>query len=259
MSINKLSLVVIGLITACTSAEEQEKVVYVEPEEMALNRSTQDRAATLTELSFAYYKLGKYNYAEENLLRSLELDKNNATTYQIFALIEQRSKNPEKAQYYFDKALKLKPDDYGILTAYAVFLYKEQRHKEAVIELNRIVNAPFYERKWVAYSYLGLYDLEKNQQKTAEIKFYKALRINPQYSLALYEMARIRYAKGRMMSARAYIERYFSSAEKSLAALELAIKIEAALQSYDLVEEYQLQLVRSFPFSAAAEKIKLNH
>ncbi|WP_221896539.1 hypothetical protein [Bathymodiolus japonicus methanotrophic gill symbiont] len=85
------------------------------------------------------------------------------------------------------------------------------------------------------------------------------MQMNPEYSLALYETAKIRYAKGEMMSARAYIERYFSAEGKTLAGLELAIKIETALQSYDLVEEYQLQLTRSFPFSAAAEKIKHNY
>jgi Tfp pilus assembly protein PilF len=62
-----------------------------------------------------------------------------------------------------------------------------------------------------------------------------------------------------MMSARAYIERYFGSAGKTLDGLQLAIKIETALQTYDLVEQYQLELTRSFPFSEAAEKIKHNY
>ena len=256
MNINKVYLlVIIALITACSADEEKEKVAYVEPEPVILDRSAQDRAKTLTELGLAYYKLEKYNYAVENLERSLELDDKNATTYQVFALIKQRSKEPEQAQHYFDKALKLDPDNFDILTAYAVFLYEEQRHKEAVIEFKRIVNAPFYRKKWVAYSYLGLYDLENGEQRQAEIKFYKAIKAAPEYSLALFETAKIRYARGEMMSARAYIERYFSAVGKTLAGLELAIKIETALQSYDLVEEYQLELKRSFPFSEAAEKI----
>ena len=247
------------MITACSSAEEKEKIEYLPPEQVVLDRSAKDRAQTLTELGLAYYQLEKYNYAEENLERSLKLDKKNATTYQIFALIKQRSNEPDKAQHYFDKALKLEPDNFDIVTAYAVFLYEQERHKEALVELNRIVDAPFYKKKWVAYSYLGLYDLKNNQQKQAEIKFYKALQSDPTYTLALIEMAKIRYAKGEMMSARAYIERYLSSAGKTLTGLELAIKIETALQSYDMVEAYQLELTRAFPFSAAAEKIKQNY
>lgn len=249
-------LVLMGSIAACSSTDEKEKVVYVEQEPVILDRSTKDRAKTLTELGLAYYQLEKYQYAQENLERSLKLDSNNAMTYQIFALIKQRSKEPDKAQYYFDKALKLEPDNFDILTAYAVFLYEQDRHEEARVLLNRIVGAPFYKKKWVAYSYLGLYDLQNGQQRQAEIKFYKALQANPEYSLALFEMAKIRYAKGDMMSARAYIERYFSEAGKTLDGLEMGIKIETALQAYDLVEQYQLELKRNFPYSDAAAKLK---
>ncbi|MBT4146155.1 MAG: hypothetical protein HOE45_04635, partial [Gammaproteobacteria bacterium] len=46
---------------------------------------------------------------------------------------------------------------------------------------------------------------------------------------------------------------------KTLDGLELAIKIETALQTYDLVEQYQLELTRNFPFSKAAEKIQHNY
>jgi len=99
-------MVIIGLITACSSSDEKEKIVYVEPEPVVLDRPAKDRAETLTELGLAYYQLEKYSYAIENLERSLKLDDKNAITYQIIALIDQRSNEPEKAQYNFDKALK---------------------------------------------------------------------------------------------------------------------------------------------------------
>ena len=255
---NAILLVMAGLITACAT-DETETIKYIPPEKVVLDRPAKARAETLAELGLAYYKLEKYDYAKGYLERSLKLDDKNATTYQIFALIYQRSHKPDKAQRFFDKALKLEPDNLDILTAYAVFLYDQDRHDEALIEFNRIVTAPFFKKKWVAYSYLGLYDLKNNLQRDAEINFYNALQVNPEYSLALYETAKIRYTKGEMMSARAYIERYFSVRGKTLAGLELAIKIETALQSYDLVEEYQLELTRAFPFSESAEKIKQNY
>ncbi|MCK5870455.1 hypothetical protein BMR07_11140 [Methylococcaceae bacterium CS1] len=257
MKIKEIWPLLIMLVTACATGEA-EKIAYIPPEKVVLDRSAKDRAQTLTELGLAYYQLEKYNYALENLQESLKLDDKNAITYQIIALIKQRSNEPEQAQIYFDKALKLAPKDLDIVTAYAVFLYEQERHDEALIELNRVVSAPFYRKKWVAYSYLGLYFLQNDQQKQAEIKFYKALQIDASYSLALYETAKIRYAQGELMSARAYIERYFSSAGKTLNGLELAIKIETALQSYDVVEQYQLELKRAYPFSDAAEKIKIN-
>lgn len=254
-----LTLALMGLITACASDDEPRKVEYIPPEQITLDRSAKDRAMTLTELGQAYYKLEKYQFAQENLDRSLAIDSNIASTYHIYALIKQRSNLPEEAQKYFDKALQLEPENYDILTAYAVFLFEQHRYDEALVEFSRIVNAPFFKKKWVAYTYLGLYDLENNLRREAEINFYKALQANPDYPLALFETAKIRYAKGEMMSARAFIERYFSQAGKTLEALQLAIKIETALQTYDLVEEYQLELTRNYPFSEAAEKIKHNY
>mgnify|MGYP000391398022 FL=1 len=100
-----------------------------------------------------------------------------------------------------------------------------------------------------------MYDLQDKQKKQAEIKFYRALKINGKYPIALLEMAKIRYRKGNMMSARGFIERYFSAAGKTLEGLQLAIKIEKALQAHDMVDQYQLELKRAFPYSDAAEKL----
>lgn len=256
MKIKQASLLAIFiLIAACSSTDKQEKIAYVIPKPVIPpSRSAQDRAKTLTELGLVYYQLEKYNYAKEKLTAALKLDNKNATTYQIFALIKQRSNQPEQAQAYFDQALKLEPDNFDILTAYAVFLYEKKRYKESLSKFNQIASAPFYEKKWVAYSYLGLYNLQNKQQRKAEINFYKALQANPKYSLALFEVAKIRYAKGEMMSARAYIERYFGVAGKTLNGLKLAIKIETALQTHDLAETYKIELKRHFPFSATTTK-----
>lgn len=249
MKIKKLlTVLMVGLLTACATSDEK-KITYIEPEKVELDRTAEDRAKTLTDLGLAYYQLGKYDYALDNLERSLKLDISNAVTYQVIALINERGNKPVEAQLYFDKALKLAPKSFDILTSYAVFLYQQQRRDEALIEFNTIANAPFYRKKWVAYTYLGYYDLKNKQVKEAEKRFYFALKMNKAYGPALMEMAKIRYKKGEMMSARAYIERYFSETGKTHKGLQLAIKIENALESYDMSEEYQLQLKRKFPFS----------
>jgi type IV pilus assembly protein PilF len=250
-----ISLLVFSFLAACTSSTRQEEPYY-QAKKTVLERSDEDRAKSLTELGLAYYKLGKYSYALENLERSLTFDKNNAVTYQLIALINMREKQAAQAQLYFDKALQLAPENFDIVTSYAAFLYGEQRDTEALREFKRIINAPFYHKKWVAYTYLGLYDLRNNLQRAAEIKFYKALQFNKTYALALLEMAKIRYQKQELMSARAYIERYFSEAGKTLVGLELAIKIERGLQDFAMAEQYELELKRAYPFSEAAEALK---
>ncbi len=248
-----VSLLVLSFLAACSSSRDN---FNYQREKVVLDRPNEARAKSLTELGLAYYQLGKYSYALENLERSLTLDKNNAVTYQLMALINVREHQPAEAQLDFDKALLIAPKNFDIVTSYAVFLYGEQRDAEALLEFERIINAPFYRKKWVAYTYLGLYDLQNNLQRPAEIKFYKALQFNKTYAIALLEMAKIRYQKQDLMSARAFIERYFSSAGKTLAGLELAIKIERGLQDFAMVEQYELTLRRAYPFSEAAEVLQ---
>lgn len=245
------ALVLTGLVAGCSLIveDEEEPVEYAVPEKVVLDRSAVDRALTLTDLGLAYYQLGKYTYALEYLEKSLKLDDKNAVTYQVIALINERSKKPKQAQLYFDKALTIAPDNFDIVTSYATFLYQQERYDEALLALNKVADAPFYKNKWVAYTYLGYYDLKNKQTRQAEKRFYYALEMNAFYAPALLEMAKIRYAKGDMMSARAYIERYFGQAGKTLESLKLAIKIETALQSYEVVEQYQLEIKREFPFS----------
>lgn len=249
MKIKKVFLlgVMAYLLHACSLFNDKQG--YVEPEKVQLERSATDRAQTLTELGLAYYQLGKYKYASEYLDRSLKLDEKNPVTYQVMALINERSQEPELAELNFDKALTLAPEDFDILTSYAIFLYQQERYDESLIALNKVAEAPFYKKKWIALTYLGYYDLKENKQRQAEKKFYYALKANEYYAPALLAMSKIRYDKGKMMSARAYVERYFSAAGQTEESLKLAIKIESALQSYDMVEEYQLEFKRKFPFA----------
>jgi len=248
----RILLLSMSLLIACSTTKE--KPSYVVPEKAQLKRSDVDRAKSLTDLGLAYYQLGKYEYALENLKRALTIKKDNAVTYQIIALIKVRSHLPDEAERLFKKALRLAPSNFDIVTDYAVFLYDEKRFDEALIEFTRVKNAPFYKKKWVAYGYLGLYDLAAHQKRAAEIKFYQALKINKNYPLALLEMAKIRYKNSNFMSARAFIERYFANAGKTLESLKLAIKIEYKLQDESMVEQYQLELRRAYPFSDAAEQ-----
>jgi len=234
----------------------KEKPNYSPDKKVLASRSDKEKAKSLTDLGIAYYQLGKYKYAEENLQRALVLDGHNATIYQTMALISVRRKDFKQAHLFFMQALERDPNDFNILTAYAVFLYEQGDVELALVNFNRVIAAPFYSNKWTAYTYLGFHDLQQKHQRAAEEKFYKALKIKPTYAPALIEMAKIRYNKAKMMSARGFIERYFNSAGKTLDGLKLAIKIETALQDSDMVEQYQLELTRGYPFSDAAEKLK---
>jgi len=263
MRFKVITILILGLLSGCSYFNSAEKAPdYSKKEKVPTKaRSGEERSESLTALGIAYYQLGKYVYATEYLERALTFDDKNADTYQTLALIQMKENQPEKARSFFLKAMILAPKDYNIVTNYAVFLYANKEKAAALVEFNRVMNAPFYQNKWTAYTYLGFYDLESQQKRAAEINFYKALKIKPNYSPALLEMAKIRYAKTDMLSARGFIERYFSQMGKvkPLAGLTLAIKIERGLGDENKVAEYQLELTRAYPFSEAAEQLKYNN
>jgi len=253
-------LSLVFLLSACSWSQKEETPNYATQKKAPpKERPASERAKSLTSLGIAYYQLGKYGYALENLKRSLELDEKNAITYQTLALIQMKKNHPEQARNFFLKAIELSPEDNNILTDYAVFLYENGEKERAIVDFKRIIETPFYQRKWTAFTYLGAVDLQHNRQRDAEENFYNALKNNPNYAPALFEMAKIRYAKADMMSARGFIERYFSQVGKTLESLTLAIKIEEGLGDDEVVAQYQLELTRAYPFSDAAEKIKYNN
>jgi len=251
------------LLTGCSYFQNNGEVEQHSPEKEttpARGRSDKAKAETLTNLGAAYYQQGKYEYALENLKKAQKLDNTNGLTYQVLALIQIRKFHPEAARKLFLKAMTIAPEDMNILTNYAVFLYENDEKVSALIEFEKIASSPFFGNKWTAFTYLGLYDLQSKQRRAAEVNFYKALRSNPNHAPALIEMAKIRYAKRELMSARGFIERYFSNsgAKKPLEGLILAIKIERGLGDRQMVAEYQLVLARTYPFSDEAEQIKYN-
>ena len=259
MTLKVSAIIACCLLTACAATDDK-ATVYVEPEKaVEVERPLKEKAKTLTELGLAYYKLGRYEYAEDNLRKSLAIDAKNAMTYQVMALIYVRRHLPEKAQFYFDKAMLLSPTDFNILTDYAVFLLGQQRTEEALLAFNKIIKAPFFKNKWVAYYYLGNEDLQKQQPKLAEIKFYQALQLKADYTPCLLAMAKIRVSKQDFMSARGFIERYLTAAGHTLAGLQQAIKIEQALGDKKMVEKYELELIRRYPFSQYAETLKRHY
>jgi len=242
------ALIIVGVLAAC-SKNENKPEAYEEPEKIIVERAPEEKAKTLTELGLGYYRLGKYKYALEYLDSALALDESNAVTYQVIGLINMRQHQSGLAEKNFKSAIKLDPENFDILTDYAVFLYGQKRFDQALEAFTKVVAASFYKNKWVAYTYLGYYELEKGNKLPAEKKFYYALKLNKRYPPALLEMSKLRYGQAKMMSARAYIERYFTATGKTLPGLRLGIKIENALQDNEQAEQYELELRRNFPYA----------
>lgn len=95
--------------------------------------------------------------------------------------------------------------------------------------------------------------MQKPDRKRAEVFFRQALDIQPKMPAALFYMAKISYETGRFLSARGFLERYFSAHTDTPEALALGVNIEKALGGRDLAASYRLRLKGKFPDSKEAK------
>ena len=90
----------------------------------------------------------------------------------------------------------------------------------------------------------------------AERYFLQSLQINTDYSPALLEMQKIRYEKGNMADAKAFLVRYQRVSQETAQSLFIAIKIENATGNNTLAEQYKQSLLSQFPLSQEAKTLK---
>ncbi|MDA9982085.1 type IV pilus biogenesis/stability protein PilW, partial [Gammaproteobacteria bacterium] len=90
----------------------------------------------------------------------------------------------------------------------------------------------------------------------AEDYFKSVLEVNPTIALALYYMADIKYDSGEFLSARGYIERFFSVNEETPPSLLLASRIETGLNANDVAQDYARRLKAKFPSSEQALQLR---
>lgn len=131
-------------------------MLYLEREDFAKAAEHLEKALEEEELFDAVINLGtayigteQYDRAEKHLLRALELQPENPATHRNLAILYRKKDDPDKAVYYFEKYLDLRPNDLETMQTYALYLTKLGRWKEAaefLTELTQEVTdiAPIY-------------------------------------------------------------------------------------------------------------------
>ena len=218
--------------------------------------SSKEKAALYLQMGVRYMELNMLKTAKENLDIALDLDTNNAEIYNALGVIYERLNQNAVARQNYQKALAIDGNNYRIKNNYGRFLCARNQYNEGIRLLNEALKMPLNNRKWFAYTNIGLCELKNAKPTLAETNFRKALQSNSQYSPALLEMQKISYGKGKFLSARAFLERYLAVTSHTPESLWYAVQTERALGNNALVEKYKEQLFRSFPLSAQAKQLK---
>jgi len=220
-------------------------------------KADQGDAAELNyHLGAHYYRNGDYDLARDRLLLALEQDPKNGFAWSTLGLTYEALGNVRLAEDAYDNAVRVAPRNYKIQENYAVFLCRQDRFDDARKYFDKAIKAPTNDYSEQTYTNAGVCMLQKPDHVAAEEYLRAALDRRPNYGEALLQMSVLFYETGDNLRARAFMQRYLSNNIPTASVLYHAILIEQKLGDDTARRQYTLQLLRDFPDSAEAERLR---
>lgn len=212
----------------------------------------QKASAINVQLGVNYLRQGELKLADEKLRRAMKQDPNSSTAHWVFALLQERLGEDDVAEKHYRKAIKINPKDSKAHNNYGTFLCNQDRVAEAEKEFLLAIEDPLYAQASSAYANAGICVLKVPDKVKAEEYFQKALELNASQRSALYQMARLTFARNEYVQTSYYLQRYESVAKHNSQSLWMGYQTEVNLGNQAKAEDYALQLKRSFPASQEA-------
>lgn len=240
-----LALLAVLALGGCITERESVFTEKASPEETLEQR-----------LSLARQYIGRGNYedAKRNLSSAVAIDDRNAEVYEAFALVYQSTGEFELAEQSYERALNLQRNFSRARNNYATFLYGQERYEEAEAQLALVVADTLYTARPQAFLNLGLCRLQLFDNRGAEEAFMRTLAMQNTNSIALLEVAQLRFESQDTRNASIYYEQYRNVVrQQSARGLWFGVRLARAQGDKDAEGSYALALRNLYPQSAEYE------
>ena len=202
-------------------------------------------------LARQYIGEGDWDNAKRNLQLAQEIDPSRAEVAEAFGLVYQQTGEFELAEESFETSIRLDKSCSRCRNNYAVFLFSQERYKDAEKQLQIVTRDSLYNNRPNAFVNLGLCRQRLFDPQGAEEAFVRALTMDRTNRIALRELSVIRFEAGDYTAA----SQYYSSLrrvvrQQSAAELWLGIRLARAIGNPDAEASYALALENRFPDSA---------
>ena len=227
-------------ISSCASQQEQD------------SDNTSDSRKALesnTSLGLEFMNRGQYEVALGKLKKAIKEDPDYAPAQTVIAVLYERIGEQELAGRHYKKAYEAAPEDGDVNNNYGVYLCKTGKEDEAIEHILKALDDPFYSTPAIALSNAGSCAIRQGKFVEADEYLRSALKVEPDLPDALMNMARLSFEQGNNLSARAFLQRYESSARHVAETLLLAFRIEMASGNRRAANKYKLLLESNFPDS----------
>jgi type IV pilus assembly protein PilF len=214
-----------------------------------------DAADLNYQLGARYYRNGNYDLARDRLTYAIELNPRNAVAHYTLALTYEKLENLRLATESYERAVRVAPNNFDVLNAYAIFLCNQGEFDDAQKHFDRGIKVEENDTAEVMMTNAGVCMVQKPDQAKAEAYFRQALNRKPDHGEALIQMCVLKFASEDYLGARAFLQRYLSANVPSAAVLYLGVRIEEVLGDKRARTDYSNQILREFPKSPEARRI----
>jgi type IV pilus assembly protein PilF len=224
------------LLQACVTVDEQ--------------YSKNEKASKINvELGIGYLQQNNLDLASEKLLKALRQDPNSAPAHNAYAILQDRLKQLDLAEYHYKKAVSLDSRDSQSSNNYGAFLCRNGREAESEEYFMNALKNPLYKTPEYAYTNAALCLNKINQKSVAKEYLKKALAVKSDFGVALIALAEIYFEEGQYDKAKLYLDRYQLVARPTPRSLWLAIRNELEINGEADVGELAQRLRTDFPDS----------
>lgn len=219
---------------------------------------TQQRASARihTELAANYFEIGNLAVALEEVKEALHADSNYGPAHNIAGLVYAQLKEDGFAEQSFQRALGINPGDFDANNNYGLFLCDRKREREAIKYFLAAVRNPLYPFPDRSYVNAGVCARRAGDLTGAEEYLQMALKLRPNQTQALYQLADLSYARGDYADTKAYLNRMTQAASVNPEVLWLGVRTARRLNDRDAEASYALQLRNRYPDSSEARALK---
>lgn len=209
-----------------------------------------------TQLGVGYFERGDLKIAMEKLKMALRQNPDYVPAHQAIGLVYQAIDRDQEALVHLKRAVELAPGDGTAHNSYAVLLCRMERFEQAEKHFRLALDDPFYATPAAVLSNAGYCAMRSGDTGAAERYLREALAYDPASAVALYNLSELSLRQGQALSARAFLQRLEAQGPLNAEALLLAVRIERALGSVDIAEDYADALLRRFPDSPQASQLR---
>jgi len=206
-------------------------------------------------LGAEYLKQQRLKLAHEKLSKALQQNPKSVHVNHYYALLQEKLGHRLLAQQHFQKALTINQNNPELHNNYGSFLCKIGDYDKAVSQFAQAIKDPLYKTPEFAYTNAGVCLKNSGKTQNYEDYFRKALQLNPQFDLALYQMALLKWKQGNSAKAQAFLYRYNDIAKQTPKSLLLCKQIHDKLGEMVEADKCISQLLSTFPNSEEVSKI----